>query len=313
MLADLIGRRVRQHGGPRDIFGVGELPVERAVVQSQQQRHTPNCAARIRGARARLFLVRTRIVVPLLTLALLGGCGGTQAAPAPPEQLAVQVLETLPHDSTSFTEGLEYSGSTLYESRGLAGQSALTAGPAGGPPVRRVALPSPLFAEGITVLGPKLWQLTWQDGVAIERDSSSLAELRRVPFDGEGWGLCHQPDGRLVMSNGSSTLTFRDPQTFAITGSVDVGEDQLNELECVGNTVYANVWQTGTILRIDAGTGRITGRIDASSLRTPVHPGEDVLNGIAAVPGTDQFLVTGKLWPSAFRVKFVPETRRTGT
>ncbi|WP_344862565.1 glutaminyl-peptide cyclotransferase [Amycolatopsis ultiminotia] len=257
--------------------------------------------------------MRTRIVVPLLTLALLGGCGGTQAAPAPPEQLAVQVLETLPHDSTSFTEGLEYSGSTLYESRGLAGQSALTAGPAGGPPVRRVALPSPLFAEGITVLGPKLWQLTWQDGVAIERDSSSLAELRRVPFDGEGWGLCHQPDGRLVMSNGSSTLTFRDPQTFAITGSVDVGEDQLNELECVGNTVYANVWQTGTILRIDAGTGRITGRIDASSLRTPVHPGEDVLNGIAAVPGTDQFLVTGKLWPSAFRVKFVPETRRTGT
>ncbi|MBB4688007.1 glutaminyl-peptide cyclotransferase [Amycolatopsis jiangsuensis] len=257
--------------------------------------------------------MRTRNVLPLLAIAVLGGCAGTQATPAPAEQLAVQVLATLPHDTSAFTEGLEFSGSTLYESRGLTGQSALTAGPAGERPANEVALPPPLFAEGVTVLGPKLWQLTWQDGVAIERDSSTLAELRRVPYEGEGWGLCHQPSGRLVMSNGSSELTFRDPQTFAATGSVDVGEDQLNELECVGDTVYANVWKTGTILRIDARTGRITGRIDASGLRTPVRPGEDVLNGIAAVPGTDEFLLTGKLWPSTFRVKFVGENRRTGT
>ncbi|MFI5608436.1 glutaminyl-peptide cyclotransferase [Amycolatopsis sp. NPDC051903] len=246
------------------------------------------------------------IVWPLLAVALLGGCAGTSAAPPAPEAMTVQVLQTLPHDTSAFTEGLEFSGTTLYESRGLSGESALTAGPAGQAPATRVALPSPLFAEGITVLGPELWQLTWQDGFAIERDSKTLAELRRVPFDGEGWGLCHQPSGRLVMSNGSSKLTFRDPQTFAVTGSVDVGVDQLNELECVGDTVYANVWKTGTILRIDARSGQITGRIDASGLRTPVEPGEDVLNGIAAIPGTDEFLVTGKLWPSMFRVKFVP-------
>jgi glutamine cyclotransferase len=250
--------------------------------------------------------VRNPIIWPLLALALVGGCAGTQAAPAAqPEQLTVQVLGTLPHDTSAFTEGLEFSGTTLYESRGLEGQSALTAGPAGQAPTARVALPSPLFGEGVTVLGPKLWQLTWQDGFAIERDSKTLAELRRVPFEGEGWGLCHQPDGRLVMSNGSSTLTFRDPQTFAVTGSVDVGVDQLNELECVGDTVYANVWKTGTILRIDAKTGQVTGSIDAGGLRTPAEPGEDVLNGIAAIPGTDQFLITGKHWPSLFRVRFV--------
>jgi glutamine cyclotransferase len=256
--------------------------------------------------------VRNPIIWPVLALALVSGCAGTQAEPAAPEKLTVQVLGTLPHDTSAFTEGLEFSGTTLYESRGLDGQSALTAGPAGQAPSTRVALPSPLFGEGVTVLGPKLWQLTWQDGFAIERDSKTLAELRRVPFEGEGWGLCHQPDGRLVMSNGSSSLTFRDPQTFAVTGSVDVGVDQLNELECVGDTVYANVWKTGTILRIDAKTGHVTGSIDAGGLRTPVTPGEDVLNGIAAIPGTDEFLVTGKLWPTMFRVRFVPESAPKG-
>jgi glutamine cyclotransferase len=256
--------------------------------------------------------VRNPIIWPVLALALVSGCAGTQAEPAAPEKLTVQVLGTLPHDTSAFTEGLEFSGTTLYESRGLDGQSALTAGPAGQTPSTRVALPSPLFGEGVTVLGPKLWQLTWQDGFAIERDSKTLAELRRVPFEGEGWGLCHQPDGRLVMSNGSSSLTFRDPQTFAVTGSVDVGVDQLNELECVGDTVYANVWKTGTILRIDAKTGHLTGSIDAGGLRTPVTPGEDVLNGIAAIPGTDEFLVTGKLWPTMFRVRFVPESAPKG-
>lgn len=256
--------------------------------------------------------MRNPIIWPLLAVALAGGCAGTQAEPAAPERLTVQVLQTLPHDTSAFTEGLEFSGTTLYESRGLDGQSALTAGPAGQAPTARVALPSPLFGEGVTVLGPKLWQLTWQDGFAIERDSKTLAELRRVAFQGEGWGLCHQPDGRLVMSNGSSSLTFRDPQTFAVTGSVDVGVDQLNELECVGDTVYANVWKTGTILRIDAKTGHVTGSIDAAGLRTPAEPGEDVLNGIAAIPGTDEFLVTGKLWPTMFRVRFVPEPTRKG-
>ncbi|AGT89019.1 glutaminyl-peptide cyclotransferase [Amycolatopsis mediterranei] len=252
--------------------------------------------------------MRTPIVTSLLLAAALGGCAGAPAQETGPERLTVQVLSTLPHDAAAFTEGLEFAGDTLYESTGLAGQSTLTAGPAGGAPRTTATLPSLLFGEGVTVLGPTLWQLTWQDGFAIERDATTLAELRRVPFEGEGWGLCHQAGGRLVMSNGSSRLTFRDPKTFAVTGGVDVGRDQLNELECVGGDVYANVWHTDTVLRIEADTGRVTGTIDAGQLRAKVNTtdAEDVLNGIAAVPGTGDFLLTGKQWPVTFRVRFVP-------
>ncbi|GHF43610.1 glutamine cyclotransferase [Amycolatopsis bartoniae] len=225
-------------------------------------------------------------------------------------RLRVQVLSTLPHDTTAFTEGLELDGSTLYEGTGLVGRSEVRAGQPGAAPTVRADLPSPFFGEGVTVVGSTLWQLTWQNGVAIERDARTLAELRQVPYQGEGWGLCHQQD-RLVMSNGSDQLTFRDPASFAVLGAVTVHSgnqtfDQLNELECVGGTVYANVWQTDTILRIDPADGAVTGMIDASGLLTDAQrQNADVLNGIAAVPGTDEFLVTGKLWPTLFRVKFV--------
>lgn len=246
----------------------------------------------------------------LLLAAVLGGCAAapvSDAAPPAPEKLKVRVLSALPHDPAAFTQGLEFSGETLYEGTGLVGKSSLRAGPAGAAPTVRQELPG-LFGEGITVLGPTVWQITWQDGVAIERDAKTLAERRRVTYTGEGWGLCHQ-NGRLVMSDGSSKLTFRDPVSFAPTGGVDVGRDQLNELECVGDSVYANVWQTDRILRIDAASGRVTGEIDASGLLTAEERGSaDVLNGIAAVPGTDEFVITGKLWPRMFRVKFVPNT-----
>jgi glutamine cyclotransferase len=246
----------------------------------------------------------------------LSGCAAAPAAIAggyAPVQLRTEVVSTLPHDVTSFTEGLELDGGTLYEGTGLAGQSALMYGPPGQAPVKRVSLAPSLFGEGITIVGSELWELTWQNGIAIERDKTTLAEQREVPFSGEGWGLCSQPGHhRLVMSNGSDTLTFRDPVTFAPTGTVTVHDnaqtyDQLNELECVGDTVYANVWQTDSILRIDPATGQVTAVIDASGLLTAdERTHADVLNGIAAIPGTDEFLLAGKLWPRTFRVKFVP-------
>ncbi|WP_414941647.1 glutaminyl-peptide cyclotransferase [Amycolatopsis sp. cmx-11-51] len=252
--------------------------------------------------------MRTPMTTSLLLAAVLGGCAAapvSDATPPAPEKLEVRVLSSLPHDAAAFTQGLEFSGETLYEGTGLVGKSSMRAGPAGAAPSVRRELPG-LFGEGITVLGPTAWQITWQDGVAIERDAKTLAERRRVNYTGEGWGLCHL-DGRLVMSDGSSKLTFRDPASFAPTGSVDVGRGQLNELECVGDSVYANVWQTDEILRIDAATGRVTGEIDASGLLSPEERSSaDVLNGIAAVPGTGDFLLTGKLWPKMFRVKFVP-------
>jgi glutamine cyclotransferase len=253
-------------------------------------------------------------VVLLVALAVaLGGCAAaSRTGPEPPGTLRVQVLQTLPHDTGAFTEGLELDGGTLYESTGLEGQSSLRAGPLGQPPAVRADLPSSLFGEGITVAGSSVWQLTWQNNVAIERDTRTLAERQRVGYSGEGWGLCYQRGaGRLVMSDGTDRLTFRDPRTFAQQGQVQVrdGDHQvsnLNELECVGNQVYANVWKTNEILRIDPASGAVTAHIDASGLLSPGEAGQaDVLNGIAAIPGTDgEFLLTGKLWPKMFRVRF---------
>ncbi|PXY30970.1 glutaminyl-peptide cyclotransferase [Prauserella muralis] len=256
-----------------------------------------------------------RVLSILAVVATLAACG---AAPSPeqgqgePVRMRAEVLEALPHDPEAFTQGLELSGGTLYEGTGLVGRSTVRAGPVGEEPDVVVSLPEPLFGEGITVVGDRVWQLTWRSGIAVERDATTLRERRRVGYTGEGWGLCHQRGrDRLVMSDGSSVLTFRDPATFAETGTVRVTDgaepvDQLNELECVGDAVYANVWQTDEIVRIDPSSGAVTARIDASGLLDPAErQNADVLNGIAATGRDGQFLVTGKLWPKMFRVRFV--------
>lgn len=222
------------------------------------------------------------------------------------------MLATLPHDTTMYTQGLEIRDGVLYEGSGLVGQSRVRATAlASAALLREAALPAPLFGEGLTVAGDRLWQLTYTSGLAIERDPATLVERRRVTYHGEGWGLCHDGN-RLVMSDGSDRLTFRDPVTFAPSGEVVVRLDgepvrQLNELECAGGVVWANVFQDDRILRINPDTGAVTGVVDASGLLSPPPQSTaDVLNGIAAIPGTDEFLVTGKNWPSLFRVRFVP-------
>lgn len=260
-----------------------------------------------------LSLAAAALVAALAGCADAPGSGAASAGvPGPVPRLRVEVLGSSPHDRTAFTQGLEISGGELLEGTGLVGRSYLTARALDTGVVRaRVDLPDGMFGEGITVSGDTVWQLTWQDGVALARDRDTLAERSRVGYDGEGWGLCAQPD-RLVMSDGTDTLTFRDPVTFAAVGTVAVTLDgaplaRLNELECTADgAVYANVWQRTEIVRIDPASGAVTAVIDASGLLTPEQAeGVDVLNGIAAVPGTDRFLLTGKLYPEIFDVRFV--------
>jgi glutaminyl-peptide cyclotransferase len=176
--------------------------------------------------------------------------------------------------------------------------------------LHRIAVDGEYFAEGLTRVGEQLVQLTWQSGRALVYSRDGFERVREHTYSGEGWGLCY--DGtRLVMSDGSDELTFRDPTTFAVSGRMNVTKlgrplRRLNELECSDGAVYANVWTTNEIVRIDPRSGRVTATIDASGLLSVDEAvGADVLNGIAHVPGTDRFLVTGKLWPWIFEVRFV--------
>ncbi|MFE3052653.1 glutaminyl-peptide cyclotransferase [Nocardia sp. NPDC059239] len=261
-----------------------------------------------RKRRAPVAAATITLSTALALAATATGCTSSDNTP----KLRVEVVATRPHDPGAFTEGLEVDGSVLYEGTGLAGHSSIRATDLNtGAELARADLPAPLFGEGITRAGDVLWQLTYKNGVAIARDPGTLAELRTTHFDGEGWGLCTRDD-RVLMSNGSSTLTFRDPHTFAITGSVALTshkDAELNELDCAPDgSVYANTWPTNTILRIDPGTGEVLAAIDASGLlpRSARTPDTDVLNGIAHLPGTDHFLLTGKKWPTSYEVRFVP-------
>jgi glutaminyl-peptide cyclotransferase len=257
--------------------------------------------------------VRALLTAVLLTVA---GCGaaapaapGPTTAPPTVPTLRPEVLAELPHDPSAFTQGFEIDDGVLYEGTGLEGRSQLRElNPDTGAVLRSVPLPGELFGEGITVVGDRIWQLTWQDGVVLEWDRPTLTLRREIPIQGEGWGLCDD-DGRLVRSDGTDRLRFHDPESFAETGSVAVTLDgepvtEINELECVDGQVWANVWQTDEVVRIDPATGQVTATVDLSGLRTADVPTDHVLNGIAAVPGTDEFLVTGKNWPTIFRIRF---------
>lgn len=223
------------------------------------------------------------------------------------------VLAEIPHDTSAFTQGLEFDGPILYEGTGLAGKSQMRElDPANGAVRRAIAAPQNYFGEGITVVGDRIWQLTWRNGVAVEWDKATLTPLREVPVNGEGWGLCRDGD-RLIRSDGTDRLRFHDVGSFAETGTVAVTRDgqpvtQLNELECVDGQVWANIWKADTIVRIDPATGVVNAVVDAAALTRDLGlrgTDREVLNGIAHIEG-DEFLLTGKYWPSMFRVRIDP-------
>jgi glutamine cyclotransferase len=233
------------------------------------------------------------------------------AAPAPVPGIEYEILTTFPHDPGAYTQGLLFHDGHLFESTGQYGGSSLRkVHIESGRVVARTAVDSTLFAEGLALVGTELYQLTWKAGRAIVYDLETLEWKREYEYEGEGWGLCH--DGAsLYMSDGTSRLTRRDPSTFDVLEEVSVtggghAVPRLNELECVGGEIYANVYQTERIVRIDKTTGNVTGEIDGSrlSLRGGRPGGVDaVLNGIAYIPETGVLLLTGKLWSRVLAVR----------
>ncbi|MCG2816049.1 MAG: glutaminyl-peptide cyclotransferase [Acidobacteriota bacterium] len=247
-----------------------------------------------------------------LTLLLVCTCSGTDGemsradAEPKPETLSYSIVRSFPHAPASFTQGLVYKDGFLYEGTGQKGQSELRKiDPANGRIMEQVKLPRDIFGEGITILDDKIYQLTWTSLKGFVYDPASLKLLRTFtfPLPIEGWGLT--TDGKdLIWSDGSSTLYFIQPDTMKVKKRLTVTLQgrpiaSINELEYIDGQIFANVWQTESIVRIDAQSGRINGLLDLSALTPSVYKGhaDYVLNGIAYNPQNGHLIITGKMWP----------------
>jgi glutaminyl-peptide cyclotransferase len=255
--------------------------------------------------------------VVALSLAACRGAGreastpALSSSPSIPTVFAYSVVASYPHDPDAFTEGLAWDNGTLYESTGLVGKSSLRRVDLNsGRVLQSRDLPPPYFGEGIAISGGRIYQLTWQSHTCFVYDQSTFEPKGQFSYPTEGWGLTS--DGtRLIMSDGTRTLHFIDPATLKITGQVAVaggpdvvGEMRLNELEYVRGEVYANVWLTNFIVKIDPTSGRVTGWCDLSGLHGSSASGKEAeLNGIVYDSQGDRLFVTGKYWAALFEIK----------
>jgi glutamine cyclotransferase len=242
-----------------------------------------------------------------------GRCGGRGSRGRVPVS-GYRVVASFPHDSRAFTQGLVYAGGELYEGTGLYGQSTLRRVALASGEVRQSAALDPrLFGEGIAIIADRVYQLTWKERVCLVYERETFQRLNTLRYETEGWGLASH-GGRLIMSDGSSRLVWRDPESFAALGAIDVRAGRkpvglLNELEVVDGEIWANIWQRDRIARIDPETGNVVGWIDLSGLLPAEDRRQaDVLNGIAHDPGRDRLFVTGKLWPTLFAIEIVSRT-----
>jgi len=235
--------------------------------------------------------------------------------PEPIQNYGYEVVKTYPHDVKSYTQGLIWiPGGAFYESAGQYGQSELRkVNLADGKPTMRQKIDAKYFAEGLALFNGKLFQLTWQEFKGFIYEAASFKKVGEWDYDSEGWGLTND-DKSLIMSDGSNRIRFLDPKTQKIERFIDVFSDNdpampqfnLNELEYVKGEIWANVYTTDLILRIDPKNGKILGRIDMSNLlgQRLSDPGY-VLNGIAYDAKDDRIFVTGKCWPKLFEIKVV--------
>ena len=233
---------------------------------------------------------------------------GATAAPTP--LYTYEVVHTYPHNRDAFTQGLVYLDGKLLESTGQYGQSSLRLVQLEtGNVLQRVEVSNQYFAEGLALLSNKLYQLTWQNHKGFAYDLKTFKMEKEFSYTGEGWGLA--TDGQLlILSDGTDEIRFLDPATFEVKRTIKVADHgqpvtQLNELEYIKGEIYANIWKTDEVVRIDPATGRVVGRIDFSGLLAPedYRSNTDVLNGIAYDAAGDRLFITGKDWPKLFEVR----------
>lgn len=270
-------------------------------------------------------MIRAPIAALVLLLAACGGPATTAQTPQPqpqaqaaapaaePQIYDARIVHTYPHDTTAFTEGLFYLDGQLYESTGLSGRSSIRrVRLEDGHVLQSVSLPPGPFGEGIVNWGDQIISLTWQGGIGYRWDRRTFRQLGEWHYPGEGWALTRNATD-IVMSDGTAQLRFLDPSTLAERRRLDVTIrgaplERLNELEWVDGAILANVWMTGTIVRIDPASGRVTGVIDLSALATEnarTDP-DNVLNGIAWDAAHRRLFVTGKNWAHLYEIALVP-------
>jgi glutaminyl-peptide cyclotransferase len=252
-----------------------------------------------------------RYFLPIIFFALIAGCSKDKT---PDISYDYEIVAIHPHDVSYFTQGLEFFADTLVEGTGKNGYSKLVKyNYRNGEVYKESSLASSYFGEGITVLNGKIYQLTWTTNKCFVYDPATLEKTGEFSYAGEGWGLCNDGEN-LIMSNGSSNISFRDPvdfsviRTLSVKDSNNVAVDQLNELEYANGMIYANVWGEEVIVMIDPLTGRVERNFSMDGLREMVldeFPKADVLNGIAYKDGN--FFVTGKYWTKIFEIKLIED------
>jgi glutamine cyclotransferase len=245
----------------------------------------------------------------LLAALAVSAVAGAQHPPV----YGYKIVRQYPHDPAAFTQGLVFSAGYLYEGTGQHGQSWLRKVELEtGKVLKESRLPESYFGEGIALWKDKIFQLTWQSKIGFVYELASFKQTGSFLYQTEGWGLT-QDGRRLILSDGSSFLSFREPETFRETGRIQVTESgapvpNLNELEYIRGEIWANVWQTDRVARIHPATGKVVSWVDFTGLRAEMERmgRVDVLNGIAYDGARDRIFVTGKWWPRIFEIKVIP-------
>ena len=268
---------------------------------------TPAKPSIVKTSRAGLIIAAVVLAIGIIGYTVSQTSSANSGTPV----YGYEIVNRYPHNLRSFTQGLQYLDGTLYEGTGQNGASGVMKEDLeSGEILQRQSIPDQYFGEGIVVVDDKLYELTWQSEAGFVYDRETLRPLRQFHYPGEGWGLTYDGD-RIIMSDGSEFLRFWDPETLEETGRIQVTDNSvpirnLNELEYIDGEVYANVWTTDRIARIDPESGKVNSWIDLRGLLPASESqGADVLNGIAWDARGKRLFVTGKWWPRLFEIRLV--------